>query len=1403
MAQKQEISVWLGNRRYELLGELGEGGFGVVFRAFDHRLNTVVALKTLKTPSAEMLYKFKREFRALADLAHPNLVALHDLVADDETGQLFFTMELIDGVDFLEYTKKQPTQPSESPPKLSSLVEGATRPLLADGPTRSLLAEGPTRSLLAMQAYLDTRSISDAGLLTHELEEKPRYNRKNKQRSVSHAAFEMGRLLDALRQLAQGVDTLHRMGLLHRDLKPSNVLVTSEGRVVILDFGLVADLRQNKLDLDQDLQVAGTPAYMSPEQAYQQPLTEASDWYSVGVILYLALTGRLPFEGSYAEILHKKRTRTPKPPREWFEEIPEWLDQLTLDLLRPVPSERPKSIEILERIGAQIPVDSQMRSESLAGQMPLIGRMNELKELRRAFHETESGQSRAIFLEGESGIGKSHLARLSVALLQGEAPSLVLCARCYKQESIPYKAMDGLMEQLSHYLNMLPPSELRVLIPEGIEELTQIFRVMRRVRPLQLDEHEQALDPAEQRRRAFGALRELLHRISKKRKIVFFIDDLQWGDEDSAALLIELLRPPDPPALFFLGCFRSEDLDSSPFLQKFLIHHQFFGTTFPLHRLVVKGLSLSEAAELAALMLGQPSKSRSTLLFSLARQASGNPYLLEELVRYLQQHTPTEQLADLLQASTEADDEGDDPLEDDEARNEWHDKLEPMLKSVHLRQVFEARFSQLSDKQQELLYLLATAGQPTARKLLLRVLDSSLDAADLGLLRHQHLIRLRENQKDEEIDIYHERHRETLVELLDQGDPDAKRQFHKRLANALAEEPLPDAKRLAFHLSQTGDFFEALSYTLRAARDAEAALAFAQAARWYRHALTLQPEITQERDIYQGLAGALATQGLGENSADAYLKAAELTQTLQQQQKIPLEEAQHLQRQQRLQAATQLIRCGQLERGFDILPPLLKELNLQWSHSPSKTIWTWLRYRIRLFFQRFPNIFDLPFHRSQSLLGSPTQTTVDLKELYEHQTSQHKQPDFPSNLSPEQTLRLEACRVVSIDAGLIDPLQGMAFQAQHLLEAIRARDPYRLALAYAMEAAYGSFQRSSRNHKRQHRTEEMTAQALTIGKQLNNPHIIGFCSLTTGFAAFTGGSWRRAYNRCRQAESILRKSCTGVTWELSNAHFYTMNALLFMGEFRECHSTLPMILHEAEERGDLYTQTNLRLGVAPKLLLVQDQPERALETIESALEPWSKRNFHLQHYIELVNRGEVALYQDLPFPLWEYIHKQWGQIRRGLFLQIQFNRIELYHLRGRCALACAKQSIGSERKKFLREAIRCTKIIEREVVRWSFPWSLQLRAGHAFLEGKPEQGLQYLTAAEARLEDTDTYAYTYATMLCRGLWLANDEGAKLVQTALAWMESQDIRNPLRLTQAILPNCLPPDAETRMASLSTK
>ncbi|MGH7224652.1 MAG: serine/threonine-protein kinase, partial [Gemmataceae bacterium] len=234
---------------HDIVEELGQGGMGIVYKAFDRRRKQMVALKTLQGLTPAALYRFKKEFHTLAEVTHPNLITLFEPISDGT--HWFFTMELVEGSDFLRHVRGG----------VVASAQTVYDPLPDDaGPRASLLSSGPSGEQIV-------------------------------------------RLRDALRQLAEGVAALHDADKLHRDIKPGNVLVTPQGRVVLLDFGLATDLGPMGQHESSQQHLAGTVHYMSPEQVACQPLTAASDWYSVGVMLYQALTGRLPFDGDLHEVL--------------------------------------------------------------------------------------------------------------------------------------------------------------------------------------------------------------------------------------------------------------------------------------------------------------------------------------------------------------------------------------------------------------------------------------------------------------------------------------------------------------------------------------------------------------------------------------------------------------------------------------------------------------------------------------------------------------------------------------------------------------------------------------------------------------------------------------------------------------------------------------------------------------------------------------------------------------------------------------------------------------------------------------------------------------------------------------------------------------------------------------------
>ena len=357
---------WEGTDRYEVVGRLGQGGMGVVYEVLDRERGEHVALKTLPRFTPAALYLFKFEFRTLADVHHTNLVRLHEMVVGD-AGQAFFTMELVRGRDFLAHVRQSDER--------AGLDVPSTR-----------------RSVLQTSRDRDTQRAAHLAASSTPL-------------SVSRAKVDEGRLRSTLRQLVKGVHALHAAGKVHRDIKPSNVLVTNEGRVVLLDFGVAADLGTRGAFVASSGEIVGTAAYMAPEQADDKPPTPASDWYSVGVMLYEALVGRPPFVGSAIDVITMKGMMDPPPPSESVDGVPPDIDALCTILLHRDALARPAGPEILRRLGA-VPRRYSPTPIRLAESQPLspfVGREDQARTLRDAFANSRRGLSTTVLVAGASG----------------------------------------------------------------------------------------------------------------------------------------------------------------------------------------------------------------------------------------------------------------------------------------------------------------------------------------------------------------------------------------------------------------------------------------------------------------------------------------------------------------------------------------------------------------------------------------------------------------------------------------------------------------------------------------------------------------------------------------------------------------------------------------------------------------------------------------------------------------------------------------------------------------------------------------------------------------------------------------------------------------------------------------
>lgn len=829
--------------RFEIRRRLGTGGFGSVYAVHDPKTSRDFALKRLERVDAQSIYRFKQEFRLLKGHPHPRLVGLHELF--QEADRWCFTMDLLQGVRF------------------DTWVRGAD----VDGDSGDVtLDTGETGDDLRSDRS-DFMASWDLPLTEEDSDDNPR------------APFVETRLRESLRQLVEGVLELHSHGILHRDLKPSNVLVDQSGRLVILDFGIATAPEDSEIRQGHPL---GTPAYMSPEQALGATLSTASDWYSVGVMLYEALTGHLPYIGTTSDMLRARVSRDPRPPEQLVPNLPADLCSLCMDLLKRDTFERPTGFSIGAQVGVR-PSLAASPQHMIGG--AFVGRSEELSTLRSAFARACRGHTVVAHVRGESGLGKTTMVQRFANRLVLEGEATVLEGRCFERESVPFKALDDLLDALTRHLTRLPQIEAARLMPRDVQALVRLFPALGRLsfikdlagRPASSDLHEL-------RRRAFSALREILARLTDVKPLVLVLDDAHWGDADSADLVRHVLAPPDAPPILLIATYRDDGSNENPLVGALGGHARHGGGAPPFETLdiPISPLGANDAKDLALSLLPEQLRTpeRAQLI---ADESDRSPLFIAELVRAA--------------------------------------RLRPSAgPELSIKKVVLDRTRSLSDEEHLVLGVLAASERGLSEDDVAQICSMrSADASDiLDHLREEQLISVGTKRDKEQFSILHDKVRRALVE----GTPEnVIRDHHRRLATFF-ESSGADPETIATHYLAADDEASGFRFTEAAGDAAFKRSAFYQALRNYRVALALASPSDQGR-ISRKLAPTLGNAGLGVESARTYLQVA----TLDDDDATAL-----IQR-----AGEQYLLAGLTDEAMETLSPILVRYGLS---APRTKFWT-------------------------------------------------------------------------------------------------------------------------------------------------------------------------------------------------------------------------------------------------------------------------------------------------------------------------------------------------------------------------------------------------------------------------------------------------------------------------------
>ena len=627
-------------------------------------------------------------------------------------------------------------------------------------------------------------------------------------------------ILDALREA-------HSHGIVHRDIKGANIKRTPEGRVKVMDFGLAKITGGSTIT--QSGTIVGTAAYMSPQQVVGQEVDGRTDLFSLGVIMYELLTGRLPFVGDQSVAMaHAILHEDPITIRELNPDVPSDLEHIVFKAMMKNVQERYQSAaemaedlsrfrdhDRLRRSGVHEELDLVATREVFAARRerflaPMVGRERPMERLAALHREVRVGEGAAVCIGGEAGIGKSRLVEEFCKGCRREGTRVLVASCLFGGGGSSYLPIAEALRQYFALRGVDSAPALQRFLFDRAPRLAGSIPVLSRFLRFAF-----ATNGPTSEEELWEVLDQVIAFIADERPLVFVIEDLQWADEGTVRLFHFLTRRVAGRRMFLVGTYRPEETISEPGgrqhpLQTIL---QILGREDRFERIDLARLSRADVTEiLQRLYPGHGwGEEFGTLLY---REAEGNPFFMVETLKLLTAEKVLAKRDEQWTLATTVD------------KISIPDKV---------YDVVMRRLSRLGAREREILELGAVEGDVFHSGTILRGL--SLERMPLlktlqFLEQIHHLIHAAGPQ-------YHFDHSKIREILYDSIPPELRIEYHTVVGQFLAEsfgESEEMAGVIAHNLLAAGLKTEALPYLILSANAAARLFAHADAIRYLERA---------------------------------------------------------------------------------------------------------------------------------------------------------------------------------------------------------------------------------------------------------------------------------------------------------------------------------------------------------------------------------------------------------------------------------------------------------------------------------------------------------------------------------------------------------------------------------------